>query len=129
MLIRKHGTGNWQMLANRLNAFMGTGQTLRKGKQCRERWHCALNPFIKRGAWKKTEEIKLLRKWLNIGNYWKNIADSMGSGRDESQCKNKFKQILRRLDMINLLTQEDQLRVAIKSKAIQILSTEAVEED
>jgi hypothetical protein len=66
----------------------------RNGKQCRERWLNALDPAINKGSWSNNDDIDFLKKWLKIGNKWKEIADQT-PGRTESQVKNRFKLILR----------------------------------
>lgn len=104
-LVKEYGVQKWARLAKHLNREINAMKTQgsidqtemvfeRNGKQCRERWLNALNPTINKGDWTLEEDIDFLKKWLKIGNQWKNIADLI-HGRTESQVKNRFKLIMR----------------------------------
>jgi hypothetical protein len=93
---------------------------LRKGKQCRERWMCTLDPAIRRGEWTVREEISFLRKWLKLGNCWKKIAN-ITEDRGESQCKNRFKLILRREGLEDIANDYTQLKLIIKTNVLKRL--------
>lgn len=92
---------------------------MRKGKQVRERWLSILDPKINQRQWTVEEEISFIRKWLLMGNKWKQISDHMG-GRCESQCKNRFKLILRR-EHVKESQSETELRQMIKHKILKNL--------
>lgn len=69
--------------------------SLRNGKQCRERWLTALDPSINKSQWSLQEDRDFLEQWLTLGNKWREISYLI-EGRTESQVKNRFKLILRR---------------------------------
>jgi hypothetical protein len=86
-LVNVHGTERWAKLARLLNEEMDSGSNKisteqgmvieRNGKQCRERWLNALDPEINKGHWSISNDIEFLKKWLKIGNKWKEIADKI----------------------------------------------------
>jgi myb proto-oncogene protein len=93
---------------------------LRKGKQCRERWICTLDPGLKKSQWTRQEDIEFLKKWLKHGNQWKRIADTIPD-RGESQIKNHFKLILRRESLEDIQNDQAALRQAIKTRVLKRL--------
>mmetsp|Transcript_35906 Transcript_35906/g.83746 ORF Transcript_35906/g.83746 Transcript_35906/m.83746 type:complete len:144 (-) Transcript_35906:1063-1494(-) len=60
LLVREHGSKHWGLIASKLGG--------RTGKQCRERWHNQLDPFIKKDPWTQEEEkILMVRHTTNVG--------------------------------------------------------------
>ena len=51
-LVAAHGAKKWSVIAARLPG--------RIGKQCRERWHNHLNPYINKTAWSEEEDTAIL---------------------------------------------------------------------
>lgn len=123
-LVNIHGTEKWAKLARLLNDELAENpisnqdtselqiMVERNGKQCRERWLNALDPEINKGHWSIQNDIEFLKKWLRIGNRWKEIADKI-SGRTESQVKNRFKLLLRHFGIEKYKTDHKVLKLKI----------------
>ena len=56
--ISEHGPGNWSKCAGLIPG--------RSGKQCRERWHNALSPEVKKGNWDRSEDALIYQMCLNL---------------------------------------------------------------
>ena len=82
----------------------------RIGKQCRERWHNHLNPFIKKVEWNNDEELILFITNYELKNKWSDIAQEL-QGRTDNTIKNHWnssmkKKIDRIIDQIKFMYQK-----------------------
>lgn len=121
-IVQENQHKGWQDLAQLLFEKMKkegehTLYKMRKGKQVRERWLSILDPMINQNKWSAAEEYSFLRHWLRLGNKWKGISEQL-SGRCESQCKNRFKLILRR-EGIKEVASDKELRDVIKRRILK----------
>ena len=67
----------------------------RIGKQCRERWHNHLNPWIKKGAWSHEEELILYLLNREKKNKWAEIAQEL-EFRSDNTIKNRWNTTMKR---------------------------------
>jgi hypothetical protein len=67
-------------------------------KFVRDRWLNKLNPDIQKGPWGINEEHQLLKFMLKHGKNWVNIANEVNHQRTESSLKNRYFNILRKLE-------------------------------
>jgi len=65
--VNKHGQGNW-------NAVQKYSGLARCGKSCRLRWANHLRPDLKKGAFTKEEENRILELHAKMGNKWARMA-------------------------------------------------------
>jgi len=92
-LVKKHGIKKWSLIAEKLDTeYKIKG---RNGKQCRERWHNHLNPFVKKLPLSDGEEKLIFEKHREYGNKWAEIAKYL-NGRTDNVIKNYFYATLRR---------------------------------
>ncbi len=94
-LVEKTGPRKWTVIAEHLPG--------RIGKQCRERWHNHLNPFIKKIAWSEAEEWLLFlfhdknsNKWAEIAKYLQGRTDNTIKNRWNSSMKKRLPELRRR---------------------------------
>ncbi|XP_052156123.1 transcription factor GAMYB-like [Oryza glaberrima] len=78
--IKKHGERNWKLVQK------NTG-LLRCGKSCRLRWMNHLRPNLKKGAFSKEEENKIINLHCKMGNKWSRMAADL-PGRTDNEIKN-----------------------------------------
>ncbi|XP_072993465.1 transcription factor GAMYB-like [Typha latifolia] len=78
--VNKHGEGNW-------NAVQKHSGLLRCGKSCRLRWANHLKPNLKKGAFTREEEKKIIELHAKMGNKWARMA-SLLPGRTDNEIKN-----------------------------------------
>lgn len=65
--VKKYGQGNW-------NAVQKHSGLARCGKSCRLRWANHLRPDLKKGAFTKEEENRILELHVKMGNKWARMA-------------------------------------------------------
>ena len=93
-VVERLGTKSWFEVSKQLYHHVGKEMKLyRSPKHCRERWACYLDPRVKKGPWKPSEDIILLKEFLSIGKKWSNIAKKL-NGRTENAIKNRFTLLL-----------------------------------
>jgi myb proto-oncogene protein len=85
-LIEELGTKRWSLLAHHMQT--------RTAKQCRERWHCYLNPAVNKGPWTAEEDRILAEKHRELSNRWTEIAKFL-PGRTNCLAKNRWNALLR----------------------------------
>ena len=61
----------------------------RIGKQCRERWHNHLSPWIKKGSWSHEEDLVLFLLNRQMTNKWAEFAEKLDY-RPDNQIKNHW---------------------------------------
>lgn len=94
-IIEQRGPKNWIAIACEFNSQLYGGMPVRQAKQCRERWFNHLNPTLTKGNWRVTEDIYILKKQIELGNRWSEIAKGM-EGRTENCVKNRWKCMLKK---------------------------------
>ena len=91
-IVSERGARNWSSVSKEINSLWHNSKPVRIGKQCRERWFNHLNPELLKGQWSEEEDKYIIRKQLDIGNKWSEIAKYL-QGRTENQVKNRWKSL------------------------------------
>lgn len=91
--VEVHGPNKWTECARRIEG--------RCGKQCRERWMNTLDPRVKRGNWKESEQMRIFEQMQENWSSWATISKHL-KGRTENAIKNYFYSSVRRLKATNL---------------------------
>lgn len=86
--VEVHGPNKWTECARRIEG--------RCGKQCRERWMNTLDPRVKRGNWKESEQMQIFEQMQENWSSWATISKHL-QGRTENAIKNYFYSSVRRL--------------------------------
>lgn len=93
-IVERLGNKSWFEVSKQLYHCEGKRLKIyRSPKHCRERWACYLDPKVKKGPWKPSEDIVLLKEFLTIGKKWSHIAKKL-NGRTENAIKNRFTLLL-----------------------------------
>ena len=95
-LLLSEGGKSWGSIAKILNSEIHGKLTIRSSKTCKERWNNYLNPNIDKGAWTKSDILKLLQGYLLYGNKWRLITKLLPQ-RLEGSIKNRVKSIIRKI--------------------------------
>ena len=82
--VMKYGMNQWARIASLL--------VRKSAKQCKARWFEWLDPSIKKTAWTREEEEKLLHYAKIMPNQWRTIAPMIG--RTASQCLEHYEKLL-----------------------------------
>lgn len=99
-LVATLGTKQWVSVSGILNDEFHAGESIRKGKNCRERWHNHLDPNLNsncyvEGEWSYGEDLILLKEQKAKGNKWSRISDDL-LGRTENSVKNRYNSLIRK---------------------------------
>jgi hypothetical protein len=81
-LVSSFGDNNWGFVAQQMTA----GFTSR---QCRERWHNYLDPYLDHESWSDDDDRRLLDEFARVGPRWAAIAGCF-AGRSGNSVRNRF---------------------------------------
>ncbi|KAI0274883.1 Homeodomain-like protein [Gloeopeniophorella convolvens] len=79
------GEADWKTIAERVPG--------RTNKACRKRWLHSLSPSIKKSAWTREEDEKLLALYKLYGTKWSIIARQI-PGRTDDACSKRYREAL-----------------------------------
>lgn len=79
------GEADWKTIAQRVPG--------RTNKACRKRWLHSLSPSIKKSAWTKDEDEKLMSLYELCGTKWSVIARQI-PGRTDDACSKRYREAL-----------------------------------
>ncbi|KAI9444973.1 hypothetical protein H4582DRAFT_1912427 [Lactarius indigo] len=79
------GEADWKTIAQRVPG--------RTNKACRKRWLHSLSPSIKKSAWTKDEDEKLMSLYKLYGTKWSIIARQI-PGRTDDACSKRYREAL-----------------------------------
>ena len=107
-LVEKMGDTNWVEIAAMIPG--------RNPRQCHDRWFYYLSPNVKKTPWTEEEELLLCKCVREIGPHWVRIS-RMFEGRTDTQIKNKWNVLKRRIDFDHVYTEKKEKTQTRKSKA------------
>ncbi|EAX94301.1 Myb-like DNA-binding domain containing protein [Trichomonas vaginalis G3] len=90
-LVRKYGENEWDLISQ----VLGT----KNSRQCHDRWVYNLSPKVNKKPFTEEEDQKLLDLVENLGPHWVQISKRM-PGRTDTQIKNRYKVLKRRVNSI-----------------------------
>lgn len=93
-MVEKYGDGNWEFISKKIPH--------RNSRQCRDRWFNYLSPKIINIPWTKEEDDLLVKKYEELGPFWKKIA-TFFPNRTDINIKSRWNLRERRLKKEKLM--------------------------
>ena len=90
-LVKELGIKRWAQIASIISSRFNS---MRKGKNCRERWKNHLDPYINKGEWTYEEDLALLIQHQEFGKKWSKISKEL-VGRTENSVKNRLNTLMK----------------------------------